>query len=37
MIGVRNPAYDGDMVGYPDDDFVDYYGLDDEDDSQKKK
>ncbi len=21
MIGVRNPAFDGDRVGYPDDDF----------------
>jgi hypothetical protein len=30
MIGVRNPAYDGDMVGWLDDDF-------DEDDDEKKK
>lgn len=37
MIGVRNPAFDGDMVGYPDDDIVDYYGLDKLDDEDKKK
>jgi len=23
MIGVRNPSFDGDMIGYPDDDFKD--------------
>ncbi|MBZ0281784.1 MAG: hypothetical protein K8L97_13680 [Anaerolineae bacterium] len=23
MIGVRNPSFDGDMVGYPEDDFDD--------------
>jgi hypothetical protein len=34
MIGVRNPAFDGDMVGYPEDDIVDYYGLDED---EKKK
>jgi hypothetical protein len=31
MIGVRNPAYDGDMVGYPEDDFTGYPDNDDED------
>jgi hypothetical protein len=32
MIGVRNPAFDGDMVGWLDDDFDD-----DEDETDKKK
>jgi hypothetical protein len=41
MIGVRNPAFDGDYVGYPEDDF-EQPGLngkkadDDEDDEEKK-
>ncbi len=33
MIGVRNPAFDGDMVGWLDDDFDD----DDEDERKNKK
>lgn len=33
MIGVRNPAFDGDMVGWLDDDFDDF----DDDDDKKKK
>jgi hypothetical protein len=33
MIGVRNPAFDGDMVGWLDDDFDDE---EDEDDKKKK-
>ncbi len=32
MIGVRNPAFDGDYIGCPEDDFDD-----DEDDDKKKK
>jgi hypothetical protein len=35
MIGVRNPAFDGDMIGYPDDDFRD--DDDDEDDNNERK
>jgi hypothetical protein len=34
MIGVRNPAFDGDMVGYPEDDFD---KSDDEDEESNKK
>lgn len=33
-IGVRNPEFPGDFVGRPDDDFADYYGLDEEDDER---
>jgi hypothetical protein len=33
MIGVRNPSFDGDYIGYPDDDFSD----DDEDENEKRK
>jgi hypothetical protein len=32
MLGVRNPAFDGDYVGYPDDDFDE-----DEDEDNPKK
>jgi hypothetical protein len=34
MIGVRNPSFDGDYIGYPDDDFSD--DADDEDEKRKK-
>jgi hypothetical protein len=34
MIGVRNPAYDGDMVGWLDDDFDD--DNEDNDEDEKK-
>jgi hypothetical protein len=30
MLGLRNPAFDGDYVGYPNDDF------DNDDDNEKK-
>jgi hypothetical protein len=35
MIGVRNPAFDGDMVGWLDDDF-DYDDKDDDEDKNNK-
>jgi hypothetical protein len=31
MIGVRNPAFDGDYIGYPEDDFENEEKSDDED------
>lgn len=38
MIGVRNPAFDGDYVGYPEDDFdppqLNKNPVDDEDDKE---
>jgi hypothetical protein len=33
LLGVRNPAFDGDYVGYPDDDFDE----DNEDDEKDKR
>lgn len=34
MIGVRNPAYDGDYIGYPEDDFENAEKTDDDEDSK---
>jgi hypothetical protein len=34
MIGVRNPSFDGDYIGYPEDDFTDDADDDDEKDSK---
>jgi len=36
MIGVRNPAFDGDMIGYPEDDLKKDDDSTDENDQQKK-
>jgi hypothetical protein len=36
MIGVRNPAFDGDMVGYPEDDFDEDEDDEGEEDDERK-